>query len=89
MKQLYVVEFPLLEGIPSIQDFFFKFVNPSSKMLKHKNPIAIFASEFNRKTRQYEMKVVAIQTDSHKSKLQFKVFISCHDLILILSITLF
>ena len=87
MKQLYVVEFPLLEGIPSIQDFFHKFVNPSSKMLKHTNPIAIFASEFNRKTKQYEMKVVAIQTDSHKSELQFKVFISCNDMSLISSIS--
>ena len=41
---------------------------PNAKMLNHQNPIAIFASGFNKKRRKYKMKVVAIQTDSYRSE---------------------
>lgn len=73
---VYALEFPLLDDIKDMPDILAgKTKPPNAKMLPHKNPIAIFATKLHKKSMKYYMKVVAIQVDSKKGKIQFFSFL--------------
>ena len=70
---VYVLEFPLLDGMTDMPDILEgKTKPPGVKMLPHVNPIAIFATKLGKKSQKYKMKVVAIQVDSKKGNLALR-----------------
>ena len=73
-KLVYVVEFPILNGIPDMPDLLAKKTKPNAKMRQDTNPIAIFAVK-EKRGKENEVKVVAIQIDNKPSKIQLLIFL--------------
>lgn len=65
---VFAVHFPQLDGISNVPDI----TNPNRtrgrKLKTATSPIALFVAVKSSETKQYELKPVAIQIDSHKGK---------------------